>query len=120
MFSIALKKCTSGSPKFILRRKRRMNIRKVNIRRIIQKRRQARIWLAKIGSREVIEIQKYIDAKSPGIYELEEIFGVTMWKKVVRPRKLGAEFSRLVKAGVFKNIRQLHKKSNKHMLYEIV
>lgn len=97
-----------------------MNIRKVNIRRIIRKMMLLRIGLAKIGRREVTEIQKYIDAKSPGIYELEEIFGVTMWKKVIRPRKLGVEFSRLVKAGVFKNIRQLHKKSNRHMLYEIV
>ncbi|WP_322469162.1 DUF1413 domain-containing protein [Hydrogenophaga sp. SNF1] len=67
---------------------------------------------------ELAQAQRLIDAASPGIYEVKDLYGQE-WAKVLSPTTFGKRFKQSVVGGQLKGIRYDSTRGDNHKLYEV-
>jgi hypothetical protein len=68
---------------------------------------------------EIKTVLAAIKGKTPGLYEASELLDA-IWSRVRRPRWYGIQFRKAVRVGKVPRVRCVGKKSNKHLLYELL
>lgn len=74
--------------------------------------------MGELSELERITAQDVIDKKSPGTYELSQIYG-KKWIEIGDPNGFGGRFKEAVEKGLLTGISHAGKKSNNHQIYRI-